>query len=50
MFSNVFQKISETVRQWFVFARFPDELILIPIKARQNEPWRYPPSKRVLIS
>ena len=46
MSDNIFQKISETVIQWFEFARFPDEPVLIPIKAHQGEPRRYPPSKR----
>ena len=46
MFDNIVQKISETVRQWFELAHFPDEPVLIPIKAHQGEPRRYPPSKR----
>ncbi|MDX2506626.1 MAG: hypothetical protein QNL62_19415 [Gammaproteobacteria bacterium] len=46
MFANMYQKISETVRQLIKFTRFPDEPVLIPIKVRQDESRRYPPTKR----
>ena len=45
MIANMFQKISETIKQWFEFAQFSAKPVLIPIKVRQNKSRQYPPSQ-----
>jgi hypothetical protein len=45
MISQIYQRITDTIKQWFELTLYPEKPVLIPIKVRQDSSRRYPPSK-----